>query len=239
MGLITPALKNKVKYLPLLLLTLLSFSASAQKRVSADVEVKQVAQGKVTTITKSVYCANNGRLVVHFHTPEDYYVVTNILGETKLFVPRTNEVLMDNSDAISSKDDLLTLFLSGRVEDLGLSLSGYKLQSAVNEEGKIVRTYVTTDKNRPAKVEIVLENYLPIYMEDVNETGKVTRKTYFSKYQTSGRFTFPTRTTEVAYVAKDSTVTRTVYSNIKVDQDDPDFNFEIPANAKTVTIQSK
>lgn len=217
---------------------LLACSAHAQKKVSADVEVKQVAQGKVTTVTKSVYCANNGRLVVHFHKPEDYYVLTNTKGETRMYMPRTNEVLSDNSDALSSKDELLSIFMSGRADDLGLALYGYSLQSTVNEDGKIKKTFKSNDSNNPT-VEIVFENFLPIYMAYLNGSGKISSKTYFTKYTRTGRFTFPTRNTTISYTGRDSTVTRTVYSNILIDQDAPEFNFEIPAGAKAVSIPMK
>lgn len=233
------SLKNLVKYLTFISLLLISLQATAQRRVAADVEVKQVAKGKVTTITKSVYCANNGRLVVHFHKPEDYYVTTNIKGETRIFMPKTNEVFSDNSDALSSKDELISLFMSGRVDDLGLSLYGYRLQSSVHEEGRIKKTFTSSDKGNSPKVEIVFENFLPIYMAHMDGAGKVTAKTYFTQYKPTGRFMFPSRNTTISYVAKDSVVTRTVYSNIRVDQDDPEFNFEIPSNAKAVTIPER
>lgn len=231
-------MKDRITFL---LLTILIFSTSnvfAQKKVSADVEVKQVAKGKVTTITKSVYCANNGRLVVHFHKPEDYFVLTNSKGETRIYMPKTNEVFSDNSNALSSKDELLSIFMSGRVDDLALGLYGYRLQSSSNEEGKLKKMFVSSDPSAP-KVEVVFENFLPIYMAYLDASGKITAKTYFSKYTTTGRFTFPTRSTSINYVAKDSTVTRTIYSNIQVDKDAPEFNFEIPAGAKAVAIPTK
>ena len=224
--------------LVLALLLLGATNAGAQRKVSADVEVKQVAKGRVTTITKSVYCANNGRLVVHFHKPEEYFVLTNTKGETKLYMPKTNEVLTDNSDALSSKDELISIFMSGRIDDLALGLYGYKLQSTVNEDGQLKKTFVSRDPSAP-KAEVVFENFLPIYMAYLDPSGKVTSKTYFSKYTTTGRFTFPTRNTTINYVAKDSTVTRTIYSNIQVDKDAPEFSFEIPAGAKAVTIPTK
>ena len=103
---------------------LLSLPLQAQRHVSADVEVKQVAAGKVTTITKSVYCTNNGRLVINFHTPQEYYAITNIIGETRLYMPQGNQVLSDNSGMLSSKDELLYIFMSGRADDLGLGQFG-------------------------------------------------------------------------------------------------------------------
>ena len=81
--------------------------ASAQRRISADVEVKQAAGGKVATITKRVYCSLDGRIVVHFLKPEDYIVTSNVKGETRIFIPRTNEVVVDNTSAMTSQDELI------------------------------------------------------------------------------------------------------------------------------------
>ena len=46
----------------------------------------------------------------------------------------------------------------------------------------------------------------------------------------------PRRTTSITYTSpRDSSVMRTIYSNIRVDENDPLFDFEVPANAKVVT----
>ena len=45
----------------------------------------------------------------------------------------------------------------------------------------------------------------------------------------------PTRATSITYTSpKDSSVMRTIYSDIKVDGDDPLFDFQVPSNAKVV-----
>jgi hypothetical protein len=47
----------------------------------------------------------------------------------------------------------------------------------------------------------------------------------------------PTRTTSITYTSpKDSSVMRTIYSGIRVDEDDPLFHFEVPADAKIVPV---
>lgn len=232
-------MKRSIKHIVLaILLTVNTFSIHAQRKVTADVEVKQVASGNVATITKRVHCSNDGRVVIHFLKPEEYFVLTNSKGEMKMFMPRTNEVLMENSSGLSSQDELISLFMNGRVDDLGLAAYGYKLQSTVREDGYIKKTFSTADKGEHPVVEIVYENFLPIYCGYLDQSGRTVRKTYFSKYTPAGRMMLPTRMTEVTYVsAKDSTVARTVYSNIKVDQDDPMFSFEIPSNAKVITLK--
>lgn len=216
---------------------LLPAGASAQRRIMADVEVKQAAAGKVATVTKRVHCSNDGRAVIHFLKPKDYIVVTNIKGETRMYIPSTNEVMVDNSSIMTSQDELISVFMSGRAEDLGLGMYGYRLQSTTREDGLVKKTYVTDKSGDIPKVEIVYDNYLPIYCGYLDASGKTVSKTYYSNYVPAGRMMLPTRTTSITYTSpKDSSVMRTIYSGIRVDEDDPLFHFEVPADAKTVPI---
>lgn len=220
------------------LLILSAFCASAQRKITADVEVKQVAGGKVMTINKRVHCANSGLVVTHFLKPEEYIVITNTKGEMKMFNPKTNEVMMENASGLSSQDELISIFMSGRADDMGLAAYGYKLQSTVREEGYLKKTFTTTNRQESPAVEIVYENFLPIYCGYLNDGGRTVRKVYLSSYKLEGRLMLPTRMTEINYVsAKDSTVSRVIYSNIQLDKDDPMFDFQIPANAKVVTLK--
>ena len=221
-----------------LLLLAISFPAVAQRRVSADVEVKQVFQGKALTTTKSVYCANNGRLVVVASKPQKYVLVTNIKGESKFYLPDSNQVLVDNSGVASSKDELLSLFLSGRVDDLGLGLYGYKLESTSRDGKYLVRTYVATSGNDVPHVKIVYDNYLPVYCSYINDGGREVSKIYFSNYINLQRLAFPCRMTQISYTAKgDSTVTRTIYSNLEADTSDSWFDFDVPSDASVMSLK--
>ena len=152
--------------------------ASAQRRISADVEVKQAAAGKVATITKRVHCSNDGRAVIHFLKPQDYIVVTNVKGETRMYIPGTNEVMVDNSSVLTSQDELISVFMSGRAGDLGLGMYGYRLQATTREDGLVKKTYVTDKSGDIPKVEIVYDNYLPIYCGYLDASGKTISKTY-------------------------------------------------------------
>lgn len=196
--------------------------------------------GKVSTIHKSVYCASNGRLVTYFRTPKEYYSVQTLKGQTKIYLPSTNQVYTDKKDIADARDELLYLFLSGRVADLGLMQYGYRSESTSTEEGGLLKkTFVSnTDGNIP-KVELVFQNYLPIYAAYISAEGRTVGKLYLSRYQTQGRFTFPSRTTQINYLSdKDSTVVRTVYSNLKVDVDDPMFDFEVPSDARAADLST-
>lgn len=219
------------------LLLLLSISVYGQRRVQADVEVKNVSGKSVLTTTKSVYCANNGRLVVSFHKPFEYILLTNVNGEATYYLPLTNEVMSENSGMNNSKDEMLSLFLSGRLEDMGLGLYGYTLSSTrVDEDGNVIKTFSARQKDIAPKVEIVYKDYLPIYVAYFDLEGKVTTKTYLSQYRNVGMMPFPHRSTTIMYEKKDSTIVRTVYSNVKLDTSDPMFDFQVPSDAKAVDL---
>ena len=117
------ALTAKSYILPLLLL-LAALPAGAQRKVSADVEVKTVNNGKLASVTKSVYCTNNGRLVTLFRTPLTYYVVSNAKGEVQVYRPDTNEILPQTDKSLSSNTELVSMFMQGRIDDLGLGFFG-------------------------------------------------------------------------------------------------------------------
>ena len=223
-------------YILPLLLCLAALPAGAQRKVSADVEVKTVTNGKLTTVTKSVYCTNNGRLVTLFRHPYTYYVVSNAKGETQIYRPDTNEVLPQTDKSLSSNADLVYLFMQGRIDDLGLGYFGYKVTDTSRDEGYIKKTFTPADSQRPL-VTIVYEDYLPIYCEYTSPEGKLLDKKYLSDYQRFGRFIMPCRSTDISFGEKhDSTVTRILYKNVRVDVDDPAFNFEVPADAKPVSV---
>jgi hypothetical protein len=218
-------------------LTFVSITAAAQRRVAAEVEVKTLYSGKVTTVESKVFCSSSGRLVQVFESPTLYYTITNPDGEFKMYVPGTNEVYSERREDYSDRDDLLYLFLSGRGDDLGLGLYGYKLSSTTREDGGLVkRTYLPTVPGKGvSKVELVQEIFLPIYLAYYNDGGEVVSRLYLSSYERFSNLMLPLRMTSVQYTSKrDSSLTRTIYSNVKVDGQDPMFDFQVPSGAKPV-----
>ena len=223
--------------LPAVLLIILACgTADAQKRVSAVATVQSVSAGTKTTVTKHLYCNSSGRMVTVFNSPYKYYLITNPKGEAQIYLPETNEVLNEVRDYLSNKDELIYLFLSGRVEDLGLVYYGYKIVSSENEGDGIVRkTYRSNETGRIPTVTLVTRNFLPIYVAYIDAGGKVVSKTYFTQYVSQPRFTMPGHVTAIDYNGKDSVITRTTYSDIKVDVNDPLFDFQVPADARVAT----
>lgn len=231
-------MKLKQLIIPFLLLAATAAPAGAQRRVSADVEVKTVIGGKRTTVTKSVYCTNNGRLVTLFRTPMTYYAVSNTKGELKIYNPETREVMSERDEAVSSYTELLYIFMTGHIDDLGLGYFGYKSSATGREDGYIKKTFKPSDVNLP-QVEIVYEDYLPIYCAYTSPEGRPLGKKYLSDYKTYGRFILPQRITDINYGKdRDSSVVRTIYSSVRVDVDDPNFGFQIPADAKPAKLEA-
>ncbi len=224
-------------YILPLLLCLVTLPAGAQRKVSADVEIKTVTNGQLTTVTKSVYCTNNGRLVTLFHKPYSYYVVSNTKGEILVYRPDTNEVFPQTDKSLSSNTDLIFLFMQGRIDDLGLGYFGYKVTNTTRDEGFIKKTFTPSDTQMPT-VDVVYEDYLPIYCEYKSMGGKLLSKKYLSDYKRFGRFMFPCRSTDIVYGEKrDSAVTRELYSNLQIDVDNPLFDFQVPADAKRMQVE--
>ncbi|MBQ2515491.1 MAG: hypothetical protein II533_04040 [Bacteroidales bacterium] len=237
MGLV--AVRNFILFL--ILAVCLAGPAAAQRRVSARAQVQTVMDGKVTTVTKEVYCSANGRLVTVFHSPELAYIISNPKGEVQIYRPSAKEVISEVKEDFSDRDDLLYLFLTGRVDDMGLAGYGYKLVSSKQEEGGIIRkAYRCDEPGRIPRVELVTENFLPIYLAYIDGGGKVVSKTWFTQYLKLPRFFLPARVTNVSYTtSRDSVITRTTYSDVKVDPDSPLFDFQVPADARLVPLNKR
>lgn len=219
---------------------LLGASAFCQKRISADVQIKQMKNHRVVTVEKTIYYQRDGKFVAHFTKPEEYISITNSLGETKVYMPRVNEVMTMNDKTYSSKNELLHTFLSNSYSDLGLGELGFRVRSQKKAGNKIVKTYTTTNAafKDVSKVEIAFQNQMPVYCAYFDKKQNVKRKIFYSSYQRCGAFSFPARITEIDYnTPKDSVLSRQIYSNIQIDnfRGKTYFDFKIPSNAKKVS----
>lgn len=209
---------------------------NAQRLVSADVQTSQVTAGKKSVVSKSIFCRNDGSFVSHYKSGgREFYIVSSRLGVTKVYVPSTNEAMTDTQGMFSPKDELLYIFTTGGSQDLGLSEYGFRLKDTKKDGSYIVRNYVATKSgSKCERVEIAYKEFLPVYAAYYDKKDKVITKTYFSQYSKTGTFAFPMRVTEVTYGKEknDSTVKLDVYSNLKVDVDDPMFHYDVPSTAK-------
>ncbi len=215
-------------------------SVAAQNRLSADVTVRQVHKGKVLRVEKQVFYSSNGNLVVHFTYPQEYYMVTNRLGETSVYQPKANEVMQMNDQTMSTETELLAVFMSPSYADLGLTRLGFVLGKVEKEGTDQVKTYTPThmDDKAIGKVVVVCRDGNPIYCAFYDQVGNITKKTYYSHYVELPVMTFPTMVTQIAYDNKgDSIIKREEYRNIRTKDFTKDalFDYRVPANAKRVT----
>ena len=214
--------------------------SSAQSRLSADVTVRQVHKGKSVRVEKQVFFSANGNLVVHFTYPQEYFMVTNRLGETSVYQPKANEVMQMNDRSMSSETEMLSVFMSPSYADLGLTRLGFVLAKVENEGSDQVRTYTPThvDDKAISRVVVVCREGNPIYCAFYDQSNLVTKKTYYSRYVELPMLTFPTMVTQIAYDhAGDSVIRREEYHNIRTKDFSKDalFDFRVPTNARRVT----
>ncbi len=224
----------------LFLLLITSFLATAPaslERLSATVTTRQVQQGKSVTVRGEVFYQRNGNMVTHFTFPREVVILANKLGETRIYDPRRNAVIRYQSEAFSTQTTQLAFFLNGTTSDMGLIGLGF-VQDKTTNEGKLLvtewRLKTPGKKNPVQRVKIVYDRANPIYMHYADGAGKVIRKVFYYGYQPIEGRPFPATTTEIVYQNRDSTVSKTVYADFKLNQaaTSPYFEYTIPANAK-------
>jgi len=226
----------------ILLAGVLGFKSPYQQieSLSLDLVSKNLHNGKSVTITSEVfYKISGGLLITKYKTPQKKASITNSNGEYKEYNFQNNQVTLLQGQDYSSKSSLFYIFFSGNINDMGLPLTGFKLNRTRVENKMVISDWVSNGEmtNGIAKAELVQENYLPIFLAFYDEKNKPIHKTYYSNFQKIGQSRIPFRVTEIDFVGeKDSVITKRVYANLKVNGNvDPSLSgFQIPAGAKIV-----
>lgn len=237
-------LKHTLYALLLSIIIIGSCQVSAQQKIRADVQTKVLSKGKSITVEKSIFYQTNGAMVVHYAKPQEYFMLTNSLGEAKIYMPSRNEVMVMNDKIFSSQNELIYVFLSNAYLDLGLSDLGFQLKGQEQKGKRLIKTFTTNRKDlkNVGKIELAFEAGLPICCIYYDSKNNITRKIYYSAYSYQKQFTLPTRITEISYTAeKDSVVRRELYSNIQTANfSQPTFfDYTIPNSAKLVSLPKK
>ncbi|MHC1706269.1 MAG: hypothetical protein AB9842_01975 [Bacteroidales bacterium] len=217
---------------------LLSLSWINPNKVSMRMEAKSLIKGKAMVINAEIYYQyDQGNMITRYLSPLDYLFITNQKGEAKVYYPKTNEVFIKQSAEFDSEKSLLYFFLSNKMNDLGLKEMGFTITDTRFEENLVITTWFppATLMKIYGKVELVHENYKPIYIAYFDRNGKVMRKIFYYEYSSFPQFSLPTKVVEFNYLAPgDSTINKITYSNILVGDkaNSPYFKFKIPVNAK-------
>jgi hypothetical protein len=209
--------------------------------ISANLTIQKAHKGKLVNVKANVYFSTAERRMVACYTyPNNFYMFVNEKGEVKAYYPETNQVILNQNDFFSANTDVFYFFMSqGSTSDVGLKSVGFDLISSRFEGNLTITRWKAPVNLQPqiVEAELVLENYVPVYLAYYNEKNEISNKTFYSNFKTIGGAIVPTRVTEFAYVAKnDSIISRKDYTNIVMgNQVNRSFlDFKIPTNAKVV-----
>lgn len=235
-------LRFNYKYLipVIILIFLLSFKYYQNNRISISMESKTLSNGKVLTINADIFYDHSQKtMITHYAKPNDYYFITNSKGEAKVYNPTTNEVYLEQGIQYNTNQTLFYYFMSNQIYDLGLKDLGFKITDTKFKDGMQITTWFSppTLAETVSKVELVHENYLPIYLGYYDKNGKLTKKIYYYNYSDDVSIKFPLKVVEFNYlISGDSIVNKIAYSNLKIGNQDTnkDFEFKIPENAKII-----
>lgn len=226
---------------PLLLLFISATPIQSNlQKMSLDLTARTLFQGKSLTAKGEVYYKpTNGLMVTRMISPINQITFATSTGELKVYDPETNKVSMTQGSELSTKNSFIYSFLSGQVNDMGLSKVGYKITDTKNDQGVIVNTWTApVDRQFEAQeIEIAYEDYLPIYLGFKNAEGMLFQKTYYTNYQSVSYIKMPFTITEITYYNEaDSSISQRKYDNLKLNSavDDKWLSFEIPEDAEVV-----
>jgi outer membrane lipoprotein-sorting protein len=206
-------------------------------RISANMTIRQVQEGKSVTLRGALYYQRNGNMVTHFVFPREFMIVANKLGETRLYDPTKNTVVQYQNLLFSTQSSQFYYFFSGKIADMGLTRIGYVQDKTYNEGGMLVTEWKLKTPDKKAtiqRIKIVYDGQRPVYMHYEEASGRVFRKVFYYNYQLLDTYYFPATTTEILYDKGDSVVSKTNYTDFKINETSATgwFNYSIPRNAK-------
>lgn len=209
------------------------------KVISLKMDAKTLSKGKTVSAKGEVFFRNaDGLLVTHFSYPFEYLVFVNGKGEVKMYDPKNNTVVLRESGDMSSENSFFFQFFNGGTSDMGLKKAGYNLARTRRESTVIITEWIPKDSHSPVgKVELAHDQNIPTAIFIYDRDGKVSQKTFYSKYSKIGALNLPMNVTEITFTSpKDSVISKKWYTEPASDEkvDLKYFNFKIPANAKVV-----
>jgi len=219
-------------------LVFISFDFASVDRIAMRMESQSLNRGKVVRIEADLYYQSlNGRLVTNYQVPSGQIMISNNKGELAIFNTEKNTVSYRQGAEYSTESNLIHFFLQGKTQDLGLNDFGFLLTNTEFKDGLVI-----TEWFPPAslyhlfnRIELVHQDFLPVYAAYYDAQKKLAKKVYYSGYQYLSDVSIPTLITEFNYIGNDSIINRIKFSDIRMNHNAQSswFNFEIPADAKT------
>lgn len=195
-------------------------------------------QKKISGLLELYYDKSKNTITKKVAKPEELIIVTNKLGEMKVYYPSTNQVSYMQTNELSSQREMIFYFANNQTDHLGLMDEGFNLVSR-NYDGDYIVTVWKAPSNIKAvdQVKMVFDGSNPIYAEYTSAENQVIKKIYYSNYQDYISFRLPLRITEIGYLESgDSTIKRTIFSNVNITTSPASefFNFKIPDDATPI-----
>ncbi|HEX5001117.1 MAG TPA: hypothetical protein VFW78_01365 [Bacteroidia bacterium] len=204
------------------------------------VTAKALNKGRNVTSSGTLgYNSSGGMMITHFDSPKDNWIFLNSKGELRIYDPGSNSVIIEPNSGATSKANYMYYFLNGQTGDMGLKALGFSVTDSRFEDGLVITTWMPPSvmAGMMGKVELVHENYRPIYTGWYDLHEQCLLKTYYSDYTLIGNIAFPQTVTEIRFAQGDSTIEKKTYSDIKLNSESEQllFDFRIPQNAKIIT----
>ena len=221
------------------LLLVLGATANAQsfQKFKTKITTRNFHKGKTVT-TEGVLCYTlAGKMITHFVSPKEYYLINTAKGEISLYEPKQKTVVLQQNYQYSTENTQLYFFLQNKKSDLGLKTMGFTIKNTRFEQDLMITQWTPPIQmsNMIKEVELVHRGANPIFMSYTDSKGRVIKKSYYYNYANFGGVEFPQAITQMDYpIAGDSIVSKTAYTNVKLnaEADDQLFNFTVPSNAK-------
>ncbi|TAE38526.1 MAG: hypothetical protein EAZ70_09775 [Runella slithyformis] len=218
----------------------LVFATGNVKKMSVLMLSRSVRNGKIVTLKADLfYQMAGGKMVSHYTKPFEQYVLNTSEGEISIYDPVKNTVMQQVNYLYSTETTQFYYFLNNQKADLGLRAMGFINKSIKFEKNLMITTWIAPPRlaKEISLVELVHEGTNPIYTKYVNSKGQTIKKVYYYNYQNVGGLDFPLIVTQIDYFsAKDSSVSKTSYSDIKINEavSRKLSDFTIPTNAKAI-----
>jgi hypothetical protein len=205
--------------------------------VSVNQETQVLNKGTKSIFKCDIfYNREKDEIVTHHYYPTEFVKMSNRSGEMKIYFPSNNSVTIQQSQSLSTTNELLYYFINNRLSDLGLSKEGFKLINTTHEEGMLVTLWQAPITLKVInQVKFVFKDMLPAYAEYLGVNGLILKKIYYSRYSDFKTFTLPMRITEISFESKtDSTIRLSVFSDVRTNNFEGNkyFEFKIPEDAK-------
>ncbi len=235
-------MSDRILSITLILLTVLmaGYSFSGADRVMLRMESHSLQGGKAAGISAELfYHALDGKLITKIEAPVNQVMITNRLGELTIYDPEKNSVYRTQSFEYSSENNLIYFFLNGKIQDMGLSDMGFTRQKTDFEEGLLITQWMPPPQLNHlfSYIEIVHDDYMPIYTGYHDAAGKLVKKVYYSEYEIFTDIILPMRLTEFNYLPNgDSIINRVLLSDVRMNRRAVSswFDFEVPDDASII-----